>query len=155
MPHVFEICSLLHEQSLIQLGSVFPRTSSVYFRHWCVMCECDGPSLIFVRTFWFGFRFGRSCYSAQWCWFFWIFVKALNYRKQTRVPFMEDQQSSWAVFSPMPYCRCILRFERVCLFWVLALLLTCLCAIHLSGGRYKCVIRCHKNSSGSAAVSWI
>ena len=30
------------ENVLVQLGSVFPHTSDVYFHHWCVIFECDG-----------------------------------------------------------------------------------------------------------------
>ncbi len=40
-----------YETTLFQLGSVLPDSSAVYVRHWCVMFECDGPSLMFVCAF--------------------------------------------------------------------------------------------------------
>ncbi len=37
-----------YDQRLVQVGSVLPHTSAaVYFRHWCVICQCDGPNLFF------------------------------------------------------------------------------------------------------------
>ena len=45
-----EFCEDLHEfdrQVLVQLGSVFPNASAVYFHCWCAIFERDGSDLIF------------------------------------------------------------------------------------------------------------
>ncbi len=36
---------------LVQVGSVLPRTSAVYFHHWCVIVDCDGPNLVLCSAF--------------------------------------------------------------------------------------------------------
>ncbi len=48
------------------VGQCFPDASDVYFRHWCVVFECDGPSLMFAYAFWYVLGFGGACYSPYW-----------------------------------------------------------------------------------------
>ncbi len=58
-------------KSVVQLGSVFPDACAVYFRYWCAIFECDGPSLMFVLC---GlvcvFGLGGACCSPFFVFFF-------------------------------------------------------------------------------------
>ncbi len=57
-----------YEQSLVQLGRVFPQTSAAYYHYRCAIFECDGPNLLFCCAFWYVFGLGEACgYSPCWC----------------------------------------------------------------------------------------
>ncbi len=62
-----------------QLGSVFPDASVVYFRHWCVIVECDGPSLMFVYACWYVSGLGGACYSPHWCCMLCMLAKTIRF----------------------------------------------------------------------------
>ncbi len=47
-----------YEQVLVQLGSVFPNTSAVYFNCWRAVLKHDSSELMFCEAFWCVFGFG-------------------------------------------------------------------------------------------------
>ena len=50
-PVSFQTLNAFYVKQIVQVGSVLPHTSAVYFHSWCVIVEADGPMFMVSYVF--------------------------------------------------------------------------------------------------------